>query len=301
MNKNYLKVEVSKPNQKVFIMTGLPGSGKSTKASELAKSNGIIHSTDDVIVELYGDYDKVFTEAKETNNSSKIGKAHHRNFLNFKESIDSGVENIVVDNTNLRPRDPKVYVKYALESGLSDENIQIIVVDFEGLTLEDLANRNSHNVSLEVITKMNNRFQGNKPLTIKKIMESKDKKVTKWAYLKLDDKSKTKLLTATKHYIPKDFKVFGHHMTINFGKGLPKELKGDLGSLKNLTATHIGISDMAIAVKVEGYTSTNNIAHVTIGVSPNGEPKMSNDITNWKQLTSKINLTGVIEEKTFSN
>lgn len=119
------------------------------------------------------------------------------------------------------------------------------------------------------------------------------------ASLILDDASHKKLVEATKQYIPEGWKVFAHHMTINFGKGLPEDLKGDLGSIKSIRATEIGVSDMAIAVKVEGYHSDNDIPHVTVAVNTagGGKPVMSNQITNWEKLENYINLSGIVSEQ----
>ena len=123
-------------------------------------------------------------------------------------------------------------------------------------------------------------------------------KVSKIAMLVLDANSQKKLVEATKQYIPEGWKLYAHHMTINFGKGLSEELKGDLGQSKSIKAIEIGISDMAVAVRVEGYHSDNDLPHVTIAVNPNGgKPVMSNNITNWKKLENYINLSGVVSEE----
>lgn len=58
--KNSLNVDISRPEQELFIMVGVPGSGKSTKAKELV-GNGVIHSTDEVI-EAMGDYREFFNK-----------------------------------------------------------------------------------------------------------------------------------------------------------------------------------------------------------------------------------------------
>lgn len=114
----------------------------------------------------------------------------------------------------------------------------------------------------------------------------------------LDGQSKGTLLDRLGIYIPEDWKVIAHHMTINFGKGLPGNLKGDLGKTKSITAKEIGISDMVIAVKVDGYHSDNKIPHITIAINPNGgKPVMSNDITDWKELETPITLSGVVTEE----
>jgi hypothetical protein len=69
-------------------------------------------------------------------------------------------------------------------------------------------------------------------------------------------------------------------MTIAFGQGVENE--EDLGKEVGLVVTEIGVSDMAIAVKVEGYPSKNAIPHVTLAINPDGgKPVMSNQITDW--------------------
>jgi hypothetical protein len=91
-------------------------------------------------------------------------------------------------------------------------------------------------------------------------------------------------------------------MTINFGKGLPERFKSDLGKQKTIKAIEIGISEMAIAVKVSGYYSDNKIPHITIAINPNGgKPVMSNNITDWKSLDgSPIELHGTVTEQKLS-
>ena len=113
----------------------------------------------------------------------------------------------------------------------------------------------------------------------------------------LSDESHTKLVSTLQSQIPEGWKVFAHHMTVVFGKGLPEDLKQDLGQSVSLGAAEIGMSDMAIAVKVLGYPSNNDIPHITVAVNTEagGKPFMSNKITNWKPLTH-INLIGVVTE-----
>lgn len=140
-------------------------------------------------------------------------------------------------------------------------------------------------------------------LTIENVMASKDRhRKTKFASLVLDEKSKSKLLAAVGYLVPDGWKVYAHHMTINFGKGLSDELKGDLGEDKQIRATAIGKSDKALAVKVEGYHSDNAIPHVTIAINVNegGKPVMSNDITDWEPLENYIKLNGKVTEQTFN-
>lgn len=119
----------------------------------------------------------------------------------------------------------------------------------------------------------------------------------------LDKQSHDKLVREFSEIIPDDWKIFAHHLTIIFGQGLPKDLERYLGMNVTLTATEFGASDMAMAVKVEGFYSKNEIPHITIAVNVNegGKPFMSNQIKDWKPLNqivgvSEIVLTGKVEE-----
>ena len=131
-------------------------------------------------------------------------------------------------------------------------------------------------------------FQEKKPLEenisrIKQMMglitEEKEKKVL-YSAVVLDKDSRDELLDKLDEYIPSDWKKIAHHMTIKFGEGVD-----DVGEEVELTVTDIGISNMAIAAKVKGYTSSNKIPHVTLAVNPDGgKPVMSNKIEDWKKV-----------------
>lgn len=126
-----------------------------------------------------------------------------------------------------------------------------------------------------------------------------------WIYFGvfLDSKSKNKLLELTNKVADQSWKRYCHHMTIAFNNGseLSKHLynsyKDYFGTEVKITATHIGISDEAIAVKVyfKGNTA-NKIAHVTLATPQGGKPVKSNYIENWRRLKTPIDLTGTIEE-----
>jgi predicted kinase len=290
---NALGIKVSRPNQVLIIMRGVSGGGKSTKAKTLV-GEGVIHSTD-ALIEATGDYNGFFAEMNKTKNFVGLSRMHSKNLANAKKSMAEGVSPIVIDNTNLKANEAKAYVKHALELGYADENIQIVDVGTGGLTAEQLAARNQHGVPLAKIEQMVNSYKSVGPLTLKKILESKDMYPDSdilYSAVVLDDKSRNQLLAAYGKNIPDGWKVFAHHMTIAFGKGVKN--KEDLGKTVTLKVTKVGISDMAYAVQVEGYPSNNPIPHVTIAVNPNGgKPVMSNDITNWIS-TRGIEISGVV-------
>lgn len=297
--KNSLNVDISRPEQELFIMVGVPGSGKSTKAKELV-GKGVIHSTDDVI-ETMGDYRGFFNKMISSGDFSPLSNAHRINFQNSVTSMKQGISPVIIDNTNLKPSEPKDYVMAALKLGYDDKNIKFIDIGTGGLSAEELAQRNTHGVPLDKIKSMIQSYNSSKPLTLNKVLTAKDMYSSKpkmFASLVIDDSSRLKLIQSTSHHIPEGWKVIAHHMTINFGKGLPENLKNDLGEKKLIKATEIGISEMAVAVRVEGYHSDNKIPHITLAVNPNGgKPVMSNDITEWEPLESYINLYGVVSEE----
>ena len=289
---------ITRPDQKLIIMRGISGSGKSTKAKEL-KGDGVIHSTDDVISSM-GDYNKFFADMMANKDFSQLQKAHQTNLKNAVNSMKNGISPVIIDNTNLAPWEAKAYVKAALEMGFDDGNIEIVNIGTGGASAEELAKRNTHGVPLDKIKQMIDKYNSNKDITIADILKetNKDKpKKVLYSAVVLDEKSHNELLERFKGSIPKGFKVFAHHMTIVFGKGLDD--KRDIGKPVTLTVTELGKSDMAIAVKVEGYPSTNKIPHITLAVntSEGGKPYDSNRIKNWVPVEN-FTVTGIVTEVT---
>ena len=295
ITKNILGIEVTRPNQELLVMRGIPGSGKSTETKDRI-GGGVSHSTDDLI-EKAGDYSEFFAAMIAAKDFSPLSKMHAQNIKNAISSMKSGVSPVIIDNTNIKMNEPKQIVVAALKMGFADDNIKFIDIGTAGLEAADLVKRNTHGVPLDKIEQMIASHTGQGEMTLKKVVDSKDMyKAAKIAFVKLDDKSKSKLLTALGHLVPKGWLVHAHHMTIGFGKSIPKDIKDDIGKTVRLRVISVGKSDMAIAIGVEGFASSNEIAHITLGVSPDGKPVMSNKITNWKKLDSYINLTGVVIE-----
>lgn len=114
----------------------------------------------------------------------------------------------------------------------------------------------------------------------------------------LDEPSRSRLLKEFNDVIPEDWKVTADHMTIAFRQGLDAVNRvDDKDQMVTIYATHLGISDKAIAVRVEGYPTTNKIAHVTLAfnVKEGGKPIMSNDIEDWRKI-KKFILRGIVAE-----
>ena len=294
--KNIFGVAVSRPNQELIIMRGIPGAGKSTKAKSLV-GQGKIHSTDDLI-EKSGDYREFFAKMIASGDFSLLGKTHSQNLKDAIESMKAGVSPVIVDNTNIRHNEPKAYVKAALEMGFADNNIKFVDVGTAGLEAAQLAARNTHGVPLEKIEAMIASHTAQGPLTLKSILDAKDMYKNSnilYSAVVLDKSSHNKLLERFALDIPEGWKTFAHHMTITLGE---LKDKTDIGKEVILTVTKVGKSDMAMAVQVEGYASKNAIPHVTLAVnSEGGKPVMSNDITKWQDI-KPFYITGFVTEIT---
>lgn len=112
----------------------------------------------------------------------------------------------------------------------------------------------------------------------------------------LDDKSQQ--LLKSRFPIPPNWKYHAHHMTIGI---LDKDIEGEIVKVK---AIALGRIDDVIAVKIESPITTwkktmdndydKSTPHITVATGPNGKPKQSNDITDWKPI-KPFWLSGVIK------
>jgi predicted kinase len=296
VDKNILGVTVTRPAQELIIMRGIPGAGKSTKAKSLV-GQGKIHSTDDVI-EAGGDYREFFAKMIASGDFSPLSKVHSQNLKNAIESMKAGITPVIVDNTNIKQNEPKAYVKAALELGFADNNIKFVDVGTAGLEAAQLAARNTHGVPLEKIEAMIASHTAQGPLTLKSVLDSKDMYKSSnvlYSAVVLGKASHNKLLDRFALEIPEGWKTYAHHMTITMGE---LKDKTDIGKEVILKVTKVGLSDMAMAVQVEGYQSKNAIPHVTLAVNPDGgKPVMSNNITGWQDIKPFF-ITGFVTEIT---
>lgn len=297
---NILNVPVTRPNQELIVMRGIPGAGKSTKAKSLV-GKGVIHSTDDLI-EKSGDYREFFAKMiaaqvnGEPNAFAPLSKMHAQNLKNAVDSMKNGITPVIIDNTNIKQNESKAYVKAALELGFADDNIKFVDIGTAGLEAAELAKRNTHGVPLDKIEMMIASHTGQGPLTLKSVLDAKDMYNASdilYSAVVLDNASRTKLLNMVSDRIPEGWSVIAHHMTINLG---PLKDKTDIGTEVTLIVTDVGMTDKAMAVRVSGYPSKNENPHVTIAVNPDGgAPKMSNEITKWQPVRHFV-VKGIVTE-----
>lgn len=176
---------------KVIIMRGIPGSGKSTMARWLASHSGQgeFWLTDCVLyygkpslalkVELlskagesidinesdYPHETQIMAAIHSTDeyfmvdgvykyNPSKIGLNHSKNYKAFRESVDAGIPIVIVDNTNTTEAEYAKYRNYGKDAGC-----WITYVVLPHPPVAEAVARNEHGVPADVIKKMISRFE----------------------------------------------------------------------------------------------------------------------------------------------
>jgi hypothetical protein len=124
-----------------------------------------------------------------------------------------------------------------------------------------------------------------------------EKNKVSYSAVVLNESSKKRLLNLFSGMIPEGWEKIAHHMTICLGE-LPENLKDRIGEKVQLSVVGVGMSDKALAVKVDGFPSKNNIPHVTVAIDrKNGaKPVDSNKIERWADFGGEIYLTGQVEE-----
>lgn len=143
----------SASSKKMFIMRGVPGSGKSYLAKQL-KKKGVVLSTDDFFGPNY-DFD-----------GSKLPEAHRWNIERATEAAKSSVTPIVIDNTNIKLEHMKPYVEIAQKFGY-DVEFRESETEWKR-NVDELVERNTHSVPRHVIERMLNQWEDDP--TIEKIL-----------------------------------------------------------------------------------------------------------------------------------
>jgi NEDD4-binding protein 2 len=142
--------------KRVTIMRGVPGSGKSTKAATLG---GLVLSTDDFFMK----------DGKYVFDGRLIGQAHVWNQGRCEGAMQSGVEHVIIDNTNTQAWEAKPYCLLAERFGFQ---VEFVTADTPwAFDADECFKRNSHGVPLEAIKGMLSRFQPT--LTVEGCLKSK--------------------------------------------------------------------------------------------------------------------------------
>lgn len=133
-------------NKKLFILRGLPGSGKSDIAKKLV-GNGIIHSTDRYLIK----------NGKYEFDRDNIAKYHYYNLMSSIRSMKRGISPIIIDNTNVTASSCINYVEQGKTYGY-----EIVVIEPDSpwaFDVEELVKRNSHDVPRDTIIDMIQKYE----------------------------------------------------------------------------------------------------------------------------------------------
>jgi len=139
--------------KKLIIMRGCPGSGKSTKANELAKQY-----KDEGLVVVICSADSFFiNNGNYTFDAKLLPKVHSLCQGKVCGAMEAEANIVIVDNTNVRRADYEHYINLAKLYGYNIE--EIVVGLFDEVSVQLYASRNIHGVPIESIRKMAARFE----------------------------------------------------------------------------------------------------------------------------------------------
>ena len=137
---------------KLYIMRGLPGSGKSTQAMLR------INMAWGTICYCSADLFHTNIETDEYNwKPENVHYAHQWCQLEARSAMNQGFDAIIVDNTNIKKKDYQYYLDIAKQY---DYEVEYLVSDTEwAWDVEECFKRNTHNVPLDVIQRMKDSYE----------------------------------------------------------------------------------------------------------------------------------------------
>ena len=144
------------PNKYVFILRGLPGTGKSIVSNLLANSLTLFDSSSTCPVIDANDYfldpkTKVFNFDK-----TKLKDAYEKSFEYFKELVGKGERFIIVNNTNVKQFHYYHYLDYAQRHGYL---VSVVILPHNAVSNKELSERNIHSVDQNTIRRMRKEFE----------------------------------------------------------------------------------------------------------------------------------------------
>lgn len=147
ITKDYIK---SAPRH-VFIMVGIPGSGKSTTAKKISHLAEEIHTSGEGVIVSADDF---FMQSGEYKfDPSKLGDAHKNCMRQFLKLVMLEVPVLVVDNTNLSVES---MAAYAAAAHAYDYTVTLV---FHHISTEESFKRNTHGVPLAKCRQMHGQFE----------------------------------------------------------------------------------------------------------------------------------------------
>jgi tRNA uridine 5-carbamoylmethylation protein Kti12 len=108
----------------VYILRGVPGSGKSTMTKRLL--SGLSPDETSTIVSADHWFEK---SGSYQFDPTQLGQAHGNSQKSFIEALKNGVSVVIVDNTNIKNRDMKLYIDQAKKFNYDWEIVQLEAAD----------------------------------------------------------------------------------------------------------------------------------------------------------------------------
>ena len=133
--------------KEIIIMRGLPGSGKSTRAAQLAGTTGLVFSTDEFFM----------VDGRYRFDPFRLKAAHRWNQQRVENAAAEGVPLIVVDNTNVTQWEMAPYIRMAQVHGYG-VRFKYPQTPWQ-FDPRECARRNTHGVPYENVLKMMERWE----------------------------------------------------------------------------------------------------------------------------------------------
>jgi len=116
----------------------------------------------------------------------------------------------------------------------------------------------------------------------------------------LTENSKEKIIKKFSEFIPEDWEIIAHHMTMYMGK-IKTSDKNLLGQYVTMTVNFIGKDNFVIALGVTPWevTSDNKMPHITLAVNRKigGKPVMSNKLNKWAIIEEPFIVRGIVSQE----
>lgn len=141
--------EVCSKVKRLVILSGLPGSGKSTIASQLDPTGAKICSADNYYIGRDGVY---------RFDPTKIGKAHGMCQEKARDMIEREEPLIIIDNTNVSLNEAETYVRMVSEDCHEKTYDIEFIRPTHKSSVEDCVASTVHAVPAETVQKMANRL-----------------------------------------------------------------------------------------------------------------------------------------------
>ena len=132
-------------NKEVYIVRGLPGSGKSSLAKKIAG----LHSLEGKVAKIFETDNYFMVDGEYKFDATKLHRYHQKCFSDFLDALnDRHVDVVIVANTFTRKWE---YVNYS--DAAKDSGYEVTMLIANGNY------QNVHNVPDDVVQKMKNRFE----------------------------------------------------------------------------------------------------------------------------------------------